>query len=210
MKTSEQINELAAALAMAQAIIKPAPKDSTNPHFRSRYADLAAVMEACRAPLATNGIALVQSASTTPERYVRITTRLIHKSGQWIEDSLDLKPSKDDPQGVGSCLTYGRRYLVCAMVGVTADDDDDGNAASNVTNKPKQPSGAQTIQQPVAAQQQSARMFHVKEPKHKEWAEKELTAKNIPQNLHTEILSQLDGKDFKELVNIVKHMMEGL
>jgi hypothetical protein len=128
VKHSESINEIAAALAKAQAVITGAVKDKTNPHFKNDYADLASVWDACRKPLTDNGLSIAQTAATEDGR-VGVTTILMHASGQWISDTLVMKPTKDDPQGVGSCITYARRYALAAMVGV-APEDDDGNAAS--------------------------------------------------------------------------------
>lgn len=128
MTHSEQINEIAAALSKAQAVIAGAVKDKTNPHFKSDYADLSSVWDACRKPLTDNGLSVAQTAATEEGR-VGVTTILMHSSGQWISDTLVMKPTKDDPQGVGSCITYARRYALAAMVGV-APEDDDGNAAS--------------------------------------------------------------------------------
>ncbi len=130
MKTSEQIDAIATAIVSAQAEIEAAPKDKVNPHFKSRYADLSSVWDACKKALGKYSIAVIQCPSTTPERYLRMTTRLLHKSGQWIENELDLKPMKDDPQAMGSAITYARRYALSSMLGVVSDEDDDGNAAS--------------------------------------------------------------------------------
>lgn len=128
MQTSEQINELAAALAKAQGEMAPAIKDAVNPAFRSKYADLAAVWAACCPSLTKHGIAAVQDASLC-ERGVSVTTRLIHGSGQWIEfGPLTVPMSKQDAHGVGSATTYARRYGLSAALGIVADDDD-GNAA---------------------------------------------------------------------------------
>lgn len=129
MTYSEQINELATALAKAQSQIEGAKKDSTNPHFRSSYADLASVWDACRKPLTANGLSVIQSAENSAEGYYGVTTMLLHTSGQWMRGTLYLKPVKDDPQGAGSALTYARRYSLSAMVGI-APEDDDANAAS--------------------------------------------------------------------------------
>lgn len=131
---SESINELAAALAKAQGEIKSAAKDSTNPHFKSKYADLASVWDACRAALSKNGLAVAQITATTEAGKVRVTTTLLHSSGQWIEGELDVKPGQDTAQGIGSTITYCRRYALAAMVGVAPDDDDDGYAASERPN----------------------------------------------------------------------------
>lgn len=125
MTTSEQINELAAALAKAQGVMAGAAKGSTNPHFKSRYADLASVWDACRPPLAANGLAVIQGVATDGT-HVTVTTRLAHASGQWIESSAAADARDTGPQSVGSVVTYLRRYSLAAMVGV-APEDDDGN-----------------------------------------------------------------------------------
>lgn len=152
MRTSETINEIAAALAKAQGAIEGAVKGKENPHFRSKYADLGAVWDACREQLAKNAIGVVQSVTHTavdaPEGALRsfMLTRLVHGSGQWIEDGgVPLLLSKNDMQGLGSALTYSRRYGLMAMVGI-APEDDDGNAAvqSNgrtVEATPSKPTG---------------------------------------------------------------------
>lgn len=130
MRTSEQINEIATALAKAQGAIEGAVKGSTNPHFRSKYADLGAVWDACREHLSKNGIAVLQPVESQQDGKHFTVTRLVHTSGQWMEDGgIPLILSKEDMQGLGSALTYSRRYGLMAMVGI-APEDDDGNAAS--------------------------------------------------------------------------------
>ena len=129
MRHSEQLNEIAAALAKAQGKVKSAIKANTNPHFRSKYADLASVKDACADALSANDIAVVQAHGFEGDRVVMFT-RLIHKSGQWLESVYPIKPVKDDPQGLASATTYARRISLSSMVGVVADEDDDGNAAS--------------------------------------------------------------------------------
>jgi hypothetical protein len=128
MQTSESINELSAALAKAQGEITGALKDSANPFFKSKYADLASCWDACRVPLAKNGLAVIQVPETTEAGLTLITT-LAHSSGQWIRGSLPVKPKDDTPQAMGSALTYARRYALTAFIGI-AQVDDDGNAAS--------------------------------------------------------------------------------
>ncbi len=132
MKKSEQINELAAALSKAQGQIKNAAKDSANPFFKSRYADLASVWDACRAELSANGLAVVQVPESR-DGQVGVYTILLHSSGQWVDGELFLTPVKDDPQGAGSIITYCRRYSLCGFAGI-APEDDDGNAASGKTS----------------------------------------------------------------------------
>ena len=127
MTTSVAINELAAALAKAQGEMGDALKDSDNPTYQSRYADLSAVWEACRAPLAKAEIAVVQSPSTEGAK-VSVDTWVIHRSGQWMHGCLSVTAYEDSPQAVGSAITYLRRYALQAFAGV-APADDDGEAA---------------------------------------------------------------------------------
>lgn len=155
MQTSESINEFAAALAKAQATMAKAAKDSTNPHFKSKYADLASISDACREALTANNIAVLQGPGTTDDGAVVVATRLIHSSGQWAETSMACRPMKADAQSMGSVVTYLRRYCLAAMAGV-APDDDDGNAASAVGAPVAPQSPPQRRQPPKAPAQPSA------------------------------------------------------
>jgi ERF superfamily len=131
MSMSDTINDLAAALAKAQAQLKPAIKEATNPHLKSKYADLRAIWEACRDALATNGLSVVQLPSDTEEPgRVALTTVLLHTSGQYISSTFSTRLAQENAQGVGSALTYLRRYGLSSMVGIIADEDDDGHSAS--------------------------------------------------------------------------------
>ncbi len=131
---------LFAALAKAQAKIRNASKDSKNPHFNSKYADLASVAEACREALTENGICVLQDPSTDGNQ-VRCVTTLGHASGESFESRpLAMVPRDLSPQSVGSCVTYLRRYQLASVVGV-APDDDDGNAAQNGGGFPKGEAG---------------------------------------------------------------------
>lgn len=132
MKHSENLNELAIALAKAQGKMEAASKQKENPHFRSKYADLASVWDAIRGPLAENNLSVVQLPYSDEQGRVCLSTMLLHSSGQWIEASYFLDPSKKDPQGYGSAITYMKRYALTGM-GV-APEDDDGNAASQRAN----------------------------------------------------------------------------
>jgi hypothetical protein len=125
---SPSIAALAAALAKAQGEIEGAAKANVNPHFKSKYADLASVWDACRAPLSKHGLSILQPVRADGP-HVTVTTILAHSSGEWIEESLTMTAQQNTPQGVGSAITYGRRYGLAAMVGI-APEDDDGNAAS--------------------------------------------------------------------------------
>ena len=125
----------AKAFVAAQKATEAVKKASTNPAFRSKYADLAGVVEAVVPALNENGIAVMQ-APAFDGRKVSVTTTLIHESGASVTSVLDLAPSKSDPQGVGSATTYARRYALLAMTGA-APEDDDGNAASGPTQRPQ-------------------------------------------------------------------------
>jgi len=127
---SEQLNELAAALAKAQGKMDSASKDSSNPHFQSKYASLASCWDACREPLSVNGLAVVQRVKQATGQVVVVETLLLHSSGQWLRQDVRLPVDKPTAQSVGSAITYARRYGLTAMVGIAPDDDDDGNAAS--------------------------------------------------------------------------------
>lgn len=132
MQKSESIAALAASLAKAQAEMSAAPFDRDNPFFKSRYATLASVMAAAK-PIHGHGLAIIQTAEVRRSEagtIVTVNTMLTHASGEWVQDSLDLKPTKDDPQSIGSAITYGRRYSAAAIVGLATEEDDDGNEAS--------------------------------------------------------------------------------
>lgn len=143
MNQSEQINELATALSKAQASIGPAIKDSYNPFFKSKYADLSSVWAACKEPLTKNGLAVVQTMSAQEGKMFLITT-LTHSSGQWMSSTLPICPMKNDPQGLGSAITYLRRYSLASITGVTTDDDD-GQSASTPPSRSSESSSSGSI-----------------------------------------------------------------
>jgi len=128
---SENINELALALSKAQAGITGALKDSANPFFKSKYADLASCWDACRKQLTDNGLSVMQTTDIVADTVV-VRTTLAHSSGQWISGILPVKSKDDSPQAQGSGITYARRYALAAMVGL-AQIDDDAEAAQGRT-----------------------------------------------------------------------------
>ncbi|HYH64310.1 MAG TPA: ERF family protein [Urbifossiella sp.] len=128
---SPDIKDLALALSAAQGEMTHAGKGTVNPHFRSKYADLSAVIDALKPALAKHGLAYVQTTDLAADGGIVLVTTLLHKSGQWIRGTYPVRPIKADPQGYGSALTYARRYALAAIAGVASvDEDDDGNAAS--------------------------------------------------------------------------------
>jgi hypothetical protein len=122
----------AKAFIAAQMATEAVKKASTNPAFKSRYADLAVVVEAVIPALNESGIAVIQSPSFDGD-LVSVTTVLLHESGSSVTGTLSMRPTKMDPQGVGSAITYARRYALLAMAGA-APEDDDGQAASQPGN----------------------------------------------------------------------------
>lgn len=132
MNTENVTPELFAALAKAQGEVENASKASTNPHFKSRYADLAEILNTVRPTFTSNGLSIIQSS-----RYdgvlVSVDTVIAHVGGGFISSSASCVPAKTDGQGIGAATTYLRRYSLAAMAGI-AQEDDDGNSASH--NKP--------------------------------------------------------------------------
>jgi hypothetical protein len=133
MKTSENIDEIAKAIGLAQAEMGGAMKDGTNPHFKSGFASLTSVIFSVKEPFYNNGLSFVQPTIRT-DGYVGCVTRIMHTSGQWVEGELTLPLSKQDPQGAGSAITYARRYSLMSMVGLPTTDDDAESAMLTVRN----------------------------------------------------------------------------
>lgn len=130
---SSEINELAKALVKAQAVMTSAQKDGSNPHFNSSFATLDSIWKAIRKPLVEHGLCVVQSL--LPDN--TLVTTLLHESGQWVRSYQKLNPVRNDPQGIGSALTYGRRYSLAALVGI-CQADDDGEEGSETQQEPVQ------------------------------------------------------------------------
>jgi len=148
LSQSPELDQLATALAIAQGSIQGAVKDRTNPAFKSSYADLASVWDACRTALSANGLSVSQHPGRLEDGSATVTTILLHKSGQHISSVCAALPRDQSPAAVGSVVTYLRRYALAAAVGV-APEDDDGQAASHATPNP-QPQRAPAQAQRVA------------------------------------------------------------
>lgn len=147
---SESIEALASALLRVQATMGPALKDEMNPFYGKKYADLASVWAAVRQPMADNGLSVAQGVS--PEGATGVVwTQLMHTSGQWLRSECPLILAKTDPQGVGSAITYYRRYLLAAMLGVTQEDDDAESAMPKRDAKPAPAAAPKPAQQPKPA-----------------------------------------------------------
>jgi len=128
MRKSESIKNLAIALSKFQNEVKNPKNTADNPFYDSKYAPLQDVLNEVRPLLSKHGLSVIQSPSGDGQS-VSITTLLLHESGEWIEfDPLVLKAQKITPQGAGSAITYGRRYALSAILGISSEDDDDGNS----------------------------------------------------------------------------------
>ena len=128
MRTSENIDQLATALAAAQSEMKNAKLNKINPHFKSKYADLAEIRDTVTPALSKHGLAMLHGTEPM-ETTLHVVSRLIHKSGQWAESRFPVP--YDKPQAMGSGITYGKRYNQSALTNIAADEDDDAIAAND-------------------------------------------------------------------------------
>jgi len=126
MEKSNSIKELATALCKFQGEVEKIKKTETNPFFKSKYASLSDILDVIRDPLSRNDLSFVQF----PSGMYGLTTMLMHTSGEWMSESYTMEPTKKDPQGAGSVITYQRRYALGAILGLNIDEDDDGNRGS--------------------------------------------------------------------------------
>ena len=149
MNHSEALDQWAAALVAIQAEVPAIPKDATNPFFKSKYADLPAVVEKASPIVTKHGMAVSQWPGHEGGCDT-LTTLVVHSSGQWVSETMRLHLVKDDPQGQGSAITYAKRYAYMAALGLVADEDDDGNRASP-RRKPAPPRPVQVGPNMVAA-----------------------------------------------------------
>jgi hypothetical protein len=161
MRTSDSITELATALAIAQGQFKPLLKTGTNPHLNSKYADLAGVRDSVIESLSVNSLSYVQAIEAASDaRSLLCITRLMHKSGEWIESELALPVGASEKQNyiqqAGSAITYLRRYTLSALLGVAADDDDDGSTAKGAAPSHAACPKAQTTPAPQQANPQAS------------------------------------------------------
>lgn len=132
MQTSLEIKNISKALLKFQSEMEPIWKDATNPHFKNKYASLTALQNAIQVPLSKCGLIVTQH----PDGVNGLTSMLVHaESGEFFQSSFTMKPQRDDPQGVGSVITYARRYALAGILGLNIEEDDDANAASQSQRK---------------------------------------------------------------------------
>ena len=128
---SDELKNLMAALLEVQKALPSAQTNRQNSHLKSKYADLVAVQAVCRPLLVEHSLAITHTSTTAENGSVTVTALMVHApTGEWLTSSVTITPQQNTPQGVGSAMTYGRRYTLAALVGIVVDDDDDGHAAS--------------------------------------------------------------------------------
>ncbi|MCU5181552.1 ERF family protein [Bacillus toyonensis] len=169
MNKSETITELAKALVKFNSEVNKIAKDADNPFFKNNYATLDTIIDEIRPILSKHGLSIMQIPSGDGQN-VTLKTLLLHESGEWLEsDELTMKPVKNDPQAVGSCITYARRYSLAAFLSLNTGEDDDGNGATYGKDKPKPkgnsgqaPSKPQGSSGNGKASEKQMKMIHVK------------------------------------------------
>lgn len=177
---SDQVDQIFTALSKAQGQMKAAIKDSKNPYFKSNYADLNSVFEACRNQLSENGLCVSQTMFFQEGQNYLITT-LGHTSGQWIKSMAPIICAKPDAQSFGSAVTYMRRYSLSSICGISTDEDDDGNKAVGKREEKSEP-----VEVITKAQAEELRLLKAtanKEASHnvdKMLIEKKLTLATLP------------------------------
>ncbi len=147
---SEQIGKLAEALSKAQSSMTEAKEDSKNPFFKSNYADLTSIWRACKDSLSTNGLAISQVTGFMEGQLFLVTT-LVHSSGEWMKGYYPLYLAKQDPQAVGSAITYARRYALAAIVGVCKEGEDDDAEKAQDRKAPKEAISDEQVKQLIKA-----------------------------------------------------------
>jgi hypothetical protein len=208
------LGQLAKALAAAQGEILAAPKTSLNPHFRSKYSDLAEVWNACRDALSKHKIAVMQVPQFEGET-AWLETVLAHESGETITGRFPLRPTKFDMQGLGSAISYARRYSLSAMVGVISELDDDAEQASGRTNT-QTPTQAKPVAapspRPVVAQAPTnvstasppSEGFNPTDAKHLKSLIGELTKRDIKGQWQINVIKAMAGKKMTDLETTIK------
>jgi hypothetical protein len=158
MNKSESITNIAKAMALFQAEVENPKNTANNPFFKSKYAPLNEILAMVRPLLTKHGLSIMQTPSGDGQR-ITVSTILMHSSGEWIEpEPLQLIAKAADPQGAGSAITYGRRYALAAVLGISSEDDDDGNHATQ-PNKAAAPAKPKQADAPKINEQQRKKLF---------------------------------------------------
>ncbi len=194
---SHDTTALAKALLAVQKQLLPALKDAANPFTKSNYASLNSVMEACREALHGNHIWMTQLPMPTPahmgDGHMGLMTKLTHTtSGQWQSSLMVVPLPKKDPQGMGSAMTYARRYALCAMLGIVTEDDDGQGAVGNTKATPKR---ASSSRQSANAAQINEAHYSNAQVKNNQTGPSNAT----PQSAHFQSLPRIDGISYQQV-----------
>jgi hypothetical protein len=193
---SDQINELAAALAKTQGEMSNAAMDSANPFFKSKYANLTSIVASSRPALARNGLAVTQNIIVDASGQHELHTELLHASGQWTKSIAKIAPQKADIQSWGSAVSYLRRYCYASLIGViVGEDDDDGEAAMAEQRK------SSTYNKPYARVEVIAPAFKEPEPVKIEESEK-ISKDQLDEMLYELEMHPAMAKDILEKMNL--------
>ena len=213
MKTSEKIDQICKALLDFHKEVNRIEKDGENPHFGNSYATIDQIIDEVRPLLAKHGLFIVQMATNDDPSEVKLITRIYHSSGQWMESPpLTLKPQRQDPQAIGSAVTYARRYSLTSFLALnTGEEDDDGNAASGLESKPKQ--AKQQPKQQAKAQTKSVQGLATEKQRKaiyaiclKKGLEKEQVKKLVSRLIEREDTSTLTSKEAADIIDGIKDM----
>ncbi|ABK88179.1 TPA: ERF family protein [Bacillus cereus] len=213
MNKSETITELAKALVKFNSEVNKIAKDADNPFFKNNYATLDTIIDEIRPILSKNGLSIMQIPSGDGQN-VTLKTLLLHESGEWLEsDELTMKPVKNDPQAVGSCITYARRYSLAAFLSLNTGEDDDGNGATyGKGNKPNQKSnGGQAPNKPQGnssngkASEKQMKMIHAKIAHISALAktEKQTIEDTLKGNIGTDNLSEISSQVASKAIEVL-------
>lgn len=200
---SESIGNLVKSLIKFQTEVPVIKKESNNPYFNSKYADLASIVQTIKPTLSQNGFAYTQRLISLASDQADVQTVLLHESGEYISSSVGVKAQT--PQALGSAITYARRYGLSALLGLTPDDDDDGNSASGpVAQAPKV--AAATSKRVTKAKKAG---FDPEDPQQSLALEKMLEKKEVAKALWPDIMDKMIGRSSKELDQIIAEISGG-
>ena len=213
MKTSEKIEQICKALVDFHKEVDKIKKDGNNPHFGNSYATIDQIIDEVRPILAKHGLFVIQTPTNEDATEVKMVTRIYHISGQWMESPpLTLKPQRQDPQAIGSAVTYARRYSLTSFLALnTGEEDDDGNAASGLESKPKQTK--QRPKQQAKAQTKNAQGLATGKQRKEIYAiclkkglKKEQVKKLVSRLIEREDTSTLTSKEADDIIDGIKDM----
>ncbi|MFD1776692.1 ERF family protein [Paenibacillus rhizophilus] len=219
---SDSIVNLAKALVAFNLEVKIIEKDAKNPHFKNDYATLDNIVDEVRPLLAKHGLVIMQFPGGDGEKYT-LRTMLVHESGEWIEsEPLTMRPVKNDPQGIGSCTTYARRYSLTAMLSLNTGEDDDGEGASRgngpvpapaapyVAPKPSTntntPSSTST---PAAGLISTAQVSYCHKLKHDKGIDEDDFRRMVMEIGGRESIKELTKKEASEFINLLNNYQKG-